>query len=210
MKFLELLEGYYKQIERESIIYYKEVRGYCKLKYPDHPHGCPNIEKCNRLNIPYFGKLLNDNEFDYFYLLYFIFDFEKYQKKRIEENSDFFNTKRKVRNLLYWQKSINFIIKDYLERIHSLNLQKDFYVLANGSGFNLSYQSPVGSMENSCIDVFQTLEINEISFEKNPETFITLCNLLCSKFKLKIPKLKEKKMNLSFFIEKNEKIIKEN
>ena len=58
MDFKRLSKLSYKEIKEETIIHYPEVRDFCSLPYPDHPKGCPNIKKCQMLDVPYFGEIL--------------------------------------------------------------------------------------------------------------------------------------------------------
>ena len=88
--------------------------------------------------------------------------------------------------VLYWQSSLKVIIKRFIENIWQRN--QHFYVLGCGSGFKLSFQEHVASMEAVGINVFSTLKLNKIKFEIKPKNKVILCNLLCSKQKIKFEK----------------------
>ena len=76
MNFKQLSKLSYKEIKKETIIYYHEVGGFCSRPYPDHPKGCPNIKKCQMLDVPCFGEILKGKKYTHFYLIYLEFDFK--------------------------------------------------------------------------------------------------------------------------------------
>ena len=183
IEFEKLSEINHKEIKLNTIIYYPEVfELLCHYPYPNHPKGCINIDKCRSLNVPYFPKLIHYGDYRYYYLVYLNFDFKRYKELRKSENPEFFNTENRLKCLLYWQNSLKKIIKDCLEGLRMEN--PHFYVLGSGSGFRLSFQKQVASMEAVGINVFSTLKLNGISFEIKPKNKIVLCNLLCSKKKI--------------------------
>jgi len=194
MNFEKLTRIIWKEILEKTIINYPEISDFCHYPYPDHPKGCPNIDKCYHLNIPDFRTIQEYAEFKHFYLLYAEFDFKQYKKIRMTENPDFFNTPRKVANLLYWQHSIKNLLSKKIEEIKAHNNNKEIYVFSCGAGMKLSFQKQVGSMENSCINVFSTMKLNGIEFEVKPKDKIVLCCLLCSLIPLVI--IKEKQTNI--------------
>jgi len=179
MNFREISIIKHKEIQLDTILYYPQVRDLCHYPYPDHPQGCPNIEKCRKSTVPYFKYLVKQGNYTRFYLVYILINFKKYLEIRQIQNPEFFNSERKLKCLIYWQNSIKSILKDYFERLHEVG--NKFYVLGCGSGFSLSFQKVVSSMENVCINVFSTLKINKIPFEIKPINKIKLCNLLLSK-----------------------------
>ncbi|KKM72884.1 hypothetical protein LCGC14_1416030 [marine sediment metagenome] len=180
MDFVKLTELNCKEIKVSTIIWYPEVfEELCYYPYPNHPNGCCNTIKCRTLNVPSFGIINDRGEYSHYYLVYLEFDFKKYKELRKIENPDFFNSENRLKCLIYWQNSLKKIIKDYLEWLYILN--PPFYVLGCGSGFKLSFQKQVASMEAVMINVFSTLKLNKINFEIKPKNRIILCNLLCSK-----------------------------
>ncbi len=188
MDFEQLSILNHKKIKEDTIIWYPEVmEKLCYYPYPNHPKGCPNKEKCNNLDVPNFGDIKELGRFSHYYLICIEFDFKKYKEIRKIENPSFFNTEERLKCLLYWQGSLKKIIKDYIERIRSINAYP-FYVLGCGSGFRLSFQEEVASMEAVGINVFSTLKLNKIKFEIKPKNRIILCNLLCSKKKISFKK----------------------
>ena len=180
MEFEKLTILNHKRIEEDTIIWYPEVmEELCYFPYPNHPKGCPNKTKCENLNVPCFGDIKEFGRFSYYYLIYLVFDFKKYKEFRKVENPSFFNTKERLKCVLYWQGSLKRIIREYIEELRKKN--NSFYVLGCGSGFKLSFQEEVASMEAVGINVFSTLKLNRIKFEIKPKNRVILCNLLCSK-----------------------------
>ena len=186
MDFEKLTELKNKEIKENTIIHYPEVEDFCWYPYPGHPNGCHNRIKCQMLNVPDFETLLHYGEFTRFYLIYLIFDFKQYKEIRKKENPKFFNSEGRLRCNRYYQNSLKSIIKDYIEDLRKIN--REFYVLGCGSGFTLSFQKQVASMENVCINVFSTMKLNGIKFEVKPVNKIVFCNLLCSKQKVSFKK----------------------
>jgi len=176
----------WKKIKEGTIIHYPEVAGFCSRSYPDHPEGCPNIRKCDKRRIPDFETINTIHSFRHFYLVYAEFDFKTYlELKREDWNKRGLKiTERRLRNLLHWQSSIVKMIKEYIESIYNINRER-FFVFGCGAGYKLSFQKWVGSMEHSWINVFSTMKLNGIKLEIKPENKIFLCNLLCSKKRLK-------------------------
>lgn len=189
--FKNLTKIHWKEIEENTIICYPEVGDFCYYPYPDHPNGCPNKDKCDHLNIPDFNTIQECANFKYFYLVYAEVDFKKYKELRELENPDFFNTPRKIANLLYWQKSVKSLLIRSLEDIKRQNNNYYIYVFGCGYRMKLSFQDRVGSMENSCINVFSTMKLNDIKFEVKPKDKVILCCLICSYEKLKIKELRQ-------------------
>lgn len=193
--FNDLSKIKHKEIEFNTIIHYPEVyEKLCYYPYPDHPKGCINVDKCKNLDVPYFGNLIYRLNYEYYYLVYLIFNFKRYKEIRKVENPVFFNTENRLKCVLYYQNSLKYIIEKYIELIYRQN--KDFYVLGCGSGLNLSFQKPVASMEAVGINVFSTMKLNKIHFEVKPVNKIVFCNMLMSRFRLD---LKQKHREVSIF-----------
>jgi len=206
LDFKNLTKIHWKEIKEDTIICYPEVEDFCYYPYPDHPKGCPNKDKCDHLNIPDFRTIQECANFRFFYLVYAEVNFKKYKELRERENPDFFNTPRKIANLLYWQNSIKRLLIQTLEDIKRQNNDKYIYVLGCGYGMKLSFQDRVGSMENSCINVFSTMKLNNIKFEVKPKDKVILCCLTCSHEKMKIKK--QEQVNILNFLS-SEKINEE-
>ncbi len=181
MKFNKLIKLKNMEIEEKTIIYYPEIEDFCWYPYPNHPDGCPNRIKCQNINVPNFD-IKDYEKYSHYYLVYLEFDFKKYKEIRKKENPNFFNSKGRLQCNRYYQNSLKRIIKDYIEDLYKIN--EDFYILGCGSGFKLSFQKQVGSMEKACINVFSTMKLNGIKFEIKPVNKIIFCNLLCSEKRL--------------------------
>ncbi len=190
MEFKELIQIYHKKINKDTIILLPETLDLCSRPYRDHPKGCPNIEKCKKIKVPNFGILNSKYNFKHFYLIYAVFNFKKYIEIRIKENPEFFKSPGRLQCNRYWQNSVKKQIKKKLEALRTIN--PFFYVLGCGSGFKLSFQNPIASMEKVCINVFSTMKLNSFKLEIKPKNRIVLCNLLCSYDKLNFKLKKEK------------------
>lgn len=183
MNIKDLVKIQIKEIKEDTIIWYPEIKDLCSRKYPNHLNGCPNIEKCESLNIPDFGIIQECAKFKCFYLVYAKFNFKQYKELRKIKHPTW--SEKQLGNLYHWQNSIRAMIKKYINNLH---LNGDHYVFGCGSGFKLNHQDRVGSMENSCINVFSTMRLNGIKLEINPKNWIYLVNLICSKKKLAVQK----------------------
>lgn len=179
-----------KKIEEKSIIRYHEVLDLCYYPYPNHPKGCPNIDKCHsEKKIPYFSEVVKNNKFTHYYLVYINFNFAKYKVLRKEGNPEFFNSEARLKCLFYWQNSVKKLLKQKIEEL--INNQNSIFIAGCGSGMKIKGYNKYGySMEAMGINVFSTLKLNEIPFELKPKSKIILCSLICSKNKLKFKKQK--------------------
>lgn len=172
----------WKEVKKETIIHYPEIKDLCYRPYPGHPKGCMNIDKCEKLKIPDFGTILEYREPKYFYLIYVKFDFFKYWLFRLLDaikthNFDYWTSSR-LKCLLYWQNSVKSLLSKYINGLH---LTKQEYLLGCGCKLNVRFQKYVGSMENSCINVFSTCKLNGIKLEIRPKDTIYLVCLICAK-----------------------------
>jgi hypothetical protein len=160
-----------KEIERNTIIYYDEVRDFCLKEYPGHPNGCPNVEKCRKLNFPSFKIIDKFGGYNYYYLIYAKFNRKEYRISK--GNRD---------NLRWWQGSIKARLKKEIIRIIKLNPKNTFFIYGCGSGFKLVDEIP--SMEYCCINVFSTMRKNGIKLYINPKDLVYLVCLISSVDKL--------------------------
>ena len=179
-----------KRIEEKSIISYPEVLDFCYYPYPNHPNGCPNIDKCHsEKKGPYFSEVIKNSKFTHYYLVYINFNFAKYKVLRKKENPEFFNSEARLKCLLYWQNSVKKLLKQKIEVL--INNQNSLFIAGCGSGMRIKgYNQYVYSMEAIGINVFSTLKLNKIPFELKPKNKIILCSLICSKNELIIKKQK--------------------
>lgn len=174
MNIKKLTDIKIKKIDPETIITTPKTLEFCKRPYPDHPDGCPNIQKCRDLNLPFFKDRWRE-----YHLLYADFDFRSYKDWRESQNPNW--TARQVECCLYWQNSVKSLLVREIEKLYISD--GPFYVYGCGSGLKLSFQEKVGSMELAGINVFSTLKLNNIDFEVAPKNKVVLCNLLCSNSK---------------------------
>jgi len=175
MNFKELVEISCKEIKEDTIISYPEIKDLCYRPYPNHKKGCPNDEKCKFLNVPDFETIKKYGKYNRYYLIYAKFDFKKYKELRKEKHPDW--TEEQLGNIWHWQKSVKKLLS---EHINNLNLSKKDYILGCGYGFKSKHQERIGSMENSCINVFSTMKLNGTKMEIKPRSKIYLCCLIAS------------------------------
>jgi len=203
--YKELTKIKTKKIPKISIIFSEECyKGeWCLRPYDRHPNGCPNYNKklCPP-NTFYFKERVD--EYDYFYLIYIIFNFKKYKDLRRKKHEDW--SEKQLGNRRHWQSSVKKLLKEEILKIYGMNRQnKNKYLLSCGSGFNNSsfkkYQNNVFSMEAVGINVLSTLGLNKIEYKRNPETYINLVCLLCSKEKIVFER-KQLKINEMFSSQK--------
>ena len=180
-----------KKIEEKSIIRYPEVLDFCYYPYPNHPKGCPNIDKCHsEKEVPYFSEVVKNNNFNNYYLVYVDFNFARYKTLRKEKNPEFFNSENRLKCLIYWQNSVKSLLKKKIEEL--INQQNGLFVAGCGSGMKLKgYDNYVYSMEAMGINVFSTLKLNKIPFELRPKNMIILCSLICAKNRLNFKRQKK-------------------
>ena len=82
----------------------ERVRDWCKLRYPGHPNGCPNVGKSDRC--PPDAPML----YDYFddrrevCLLGVSFDIGEHMAKMKDKHGHW--TRRQTKNVLYWQAGV--------------------------------------------------------------------------------------------------------
>jgi predicted metal-binding protein len=191
------LQIHVKEVSPTTIAFTKKTRLWCQLPYPAHRKGCPNShnkEECPP-KMGYMDNILDD--YDYFYLVYSVFDFKGYKDEMRELHKDDsrenYWTERMLGNSLFWQSQIKKKIRILLEKIYKSNVLNTFYLAFLGSGIpNKSilkvHQDVIGSMEAIGIHVFKTFKNNGIDFEVKPMTKVISCTLLCSKLKIKYKK----------------------
>ena len=82
-----------------------KARDWCRLPYPDHPHGCPNYGKKDVC--PPTAPLITDfiDVSDQVGLVYVRFDLEAWAAKMKKRHMNW--SERQCRNLLYWQGAVN-------------------------------------------------------------------------------------------------------
>ena len=188
--FKELTEINIKKIEEKTIIRYPEVLVFCYYPYPGHTKGCPNTHKCHfEKEAPYFSEVVENNNFNHYYLVYINFNFAKYKELRKESNPEYFNSENRLKCLIYWQNSVKSLLKKKIKEL--IINQNNLFIAGCGSGMKVKgYPEYVYSMEIMGINVFSTLKLNKIPFELKPENKIILCSLICSKNELNIKKQK--------------------
>jgi len=155
-----------KEIKRESIIHYPEVKDLCSRPYFKHPNGCPNQEKCKNLNVPPFNVIDSFGKYTNYYLVYVIFNRKAYREAKGGDN------------LRWWQGSLKKLLKEKLIEIIKNNPLITYYIYGCGSGFKLGRER--GSMEHCHINVFSTMKRNGVKLDINPKNRVILVCLISS------------------------------
>lgn len=167
-----------KKIDKDTVIFTPKTSFWCKLPYPSHKDGCPNYDKnplCPPI-FPYSEHILD--EYNYFYLIYLQFDFKTYKEKMIKLYPNW--SPRQIANPLYYQGSIKKKLKIYIKRIiNNLYIYYLFFCGAGIKGKSYMLQEKIPSMEGGGINVFQTLQNNNIEFEVKPKNKLIFVTLLC-------------------------------
>ena len=174
------------RVNRNSIKFTDKTHIWCTLPYPGHKKGCPNFNK-NPLcppNVKIMENILDD--FSFYYLILANFDIFKYANQMIHKHPDW--SERKARCVLYWQKSVKKLMREYIKNIYLKNPSYNFYLFSSGAGENISLinQDEIYSMEAAGINVIHTLINNNINIEVKPKKTVILVNLLCSDKKIEV------------------------
>lgn len=90
-----------QKIKPELLEFSEEIQNLCKLKYSQHPHGCPNYGKRDTCppNQPLINKVLDFSQS--LYIIYTEFQVGKFAEKIGKKHPDW--TQRQGYNLRYWQ-----------------------------------------------------------------------------------------------------------
>lgn len=82
-----------------------KAREWCKLSYPDHPHGCPNYGDSKHPQCPPIAPFIQDyiDLTKQMYLIVIEFDFAGHVAKFKQKGW----TDRQARCVLYWQNGVN-------------------------------------------------------------------------------------------------------
>lgn len=180
MDITSLIKIYSKEISRDQIKITQNVRNLCKCPYEDHPNGCPNYNKhslCPPKAPIRFDILENYNNYN---LVICKFNFKQYKKLIVKSNPEFFNSRKRIECVLYWQGSIKANIKGYI--IKYFPYFDD--ILACGSGFVIK-RKEYQSMESGGLNVFYSLKKVGIPYEIKPKNIITMVTLVMNKKKPK-------------------------
>jgi len=149
------------EIRQDQVVFDEKVFTYCRLSYPGHSSGCPNVGKCiHDLSIEY--KVKNSRRI-YLYV------------RRFDMHCHF------ARNRRWWQPVVK---RDFVSAI-SRDFRMGDLVLGCGSGFRVG-QVKCNSMEAAGILVLDddrrnkkgTLTKCNIKYERNPENFATMVAML--------------------------------
>ena len=186
MKIQEITSINVLRVDRGSIKFTDKTHKWCTLPYPNHKKGCPNFNK-NPLCPPN-AKIMENilENYRFFYLILAYFDIFKYTNHMMHKHPNW--SERKARCVLYWQKSVKKLMREYIKNIYLKNPSCNFYLFSSGAGekIPLNKQDEIYSMEAAGINVIQTLINNNIKVEVKLKKKVILVNLLCSNKKVEI------------------------
>lgn len=104
-----------RQLKESDVIIDYRSRAWCKLPYPNHPKGCPNLGKKD--SCPPEASLFERMVKPPFTLVAVRFDLGAHTRRMKERHPDW--SDRRARCLLYWQKKVNKRLKEVCERAFS-------------------------------------------------------------------------------------------
>lgn len=138
-------------VKLKEVVYDKRARNgtWCKLKYPGHPHGCPNFPKCISKH-PDFKTLKG---YEWYAVI------EKFDLAKQEYNMKLKHpiwSKRQCRCLLYWQGGVR------------KRLKKKAYSNVNNFLGDIVLEIP----EACGVNVFKTMKKVGIKLQRNPDLVI--------------------------------------
>ncbi|NHI94955.1 MAG: hypothetical protein EAX96_20870 [Candidatus Lokiarchaeota archaeon] len=189
MKINDLTVIKHEEINPNTIIFYKPVRSFCKLKYRKNDKNklktCPNHGK-NPL-CPPLSKYREDilKKYDKFILVWIRFDFITWKEQREEKHPGW--TPGMVANLLHYQKSLKKLLKDYIKK-HFNPFPDELFGCGSGFWGKQSMESAgmlVLDLLNKSGEIIKKgiYSLNGIRFEQKPTYEIVLSSLLCFKNK---------------------------
>jgi hypothetical protein len=138
----------------------------CRLPYPGHKKGCPNIGRpgcppdCDRLEKKYnLSKL--------YFLCYVKFNLKKQKEKMRELHPGW--SEKQCKCLLYWQKSV---VKELRGKAELFCIDRSQYVNYCGKiEPMIEYQYEL-IPEAMGLHVFETMKYHGIKLERNPEDYV--------------------------------------
>jgi hypothetical protein len=162
-------------IDLEEIFFIEKPIELCKLSYPGHKKGCPNIVKNLDRKIPYYkkckncppyAKRLSEKYYLFFnntYLIYVKFNL----KKQVEKMKSLYPnwSYKQCKCLLYWQKPVVKILKQKVEWfIEEIKMEDDKEI-----DYKYDYELIPEAMG---LNVFKTMKYYDIILERNPQNCV--------------------------------------
>jgi predicted metal-binding protein len=126
---------------------------WCKLPYPDHPHGCPAYGK--RDDCPPQAKKFSSVFAPPFYIVAVRFDLQHHVQRMLSKHEDW--TVRQARCVLYWQKSV--------DKQLTCECEKLLKSLPAGFNYTLKPEAMGVNVVTTCIKL-------GIPMETKPEDFV--------------------------------------
>lgn len=93
-----------------KLVLNSKAREWCKLPYPNHPHGCPNYNKKDTCppKVPFLQDIFDLQKPHWF--VYTTFDLDNHKAKMKAKHPHW--TERQCACVLYWQPKVNKELKD--------------------------------------------------------------------------------------------------
>jgi len=132
-----IVEVFTKELSQYNIVYIPSTppnKGdWCKLPYPEHPHGCPNFGR--KEGCPPKAKLFSELVNYPMFLIGIRFDLSAHIEQMRQKHPDW--SLRQLKCLLYWQGHINKVLRQKCEEIASKH--PDYIILykPEANGINL-------------------------------------------------------------------------
>jgi hypothetical protein len=170
-----LLKVSFHSITIKDLIIDPNVRDYCLLPYPDHPHGCPNYGKsplCPPQSV--FHPLSHYEPFSSFHLAICQFNLETYceeRRRRFPKSTD-----KALRNPRLYQAHVKKIFHSTIDRFIEVEGIDTYEIFGCGSGHK---NAP--SMESVGLHPIRMMQNLGINVELRPNNRIHFAALICVK-----------------------------
>lgn len=125
-------------------------RDWCKLPYPNHPHGCPNYDK--RIGCPPQVSLFNEVITSPYTLVGIKFNLEKWINRMKDKHPNW--SDKQARCCLYWQGKVRKVLREKCKEI----VKDEEMILYKPEAMG--------------IHVFRTCASIGIKLEKNPTKYV--------------------------------------
>lgn len=136
----------------KDVVIDQRSRCWCRLPYPNHPHGCPNHGKRKICppQAPVFEEIIKSP----FILAAVKFNLEQHVKKMKKKHPDW--SDRRARCVLYWQGKVNKQLREICEKI-----------VSNAPNSIILYKP-----EANGVHVFETCRKIGLILERNPQKIV--------------------------------------
>lgn len=148
-----------KTISLQTLFFIDNPIALCKLPYPGHKKGCPNVGK--NKNCPPLCPKVNEkyNLSKPYFFSYVKFNLKKQKEKMKLLHPDW--TAKQCKCLLYWQGTVR-------KKLNT-NSKIFTYDIKEETGYWHDYELIPEAMG---VDVFKTMKCHGIKLERNPENYV--------------------------------------